>query len=99
MAVPRIPESRLSKTASVLKAVAHPTRIKIVCLLGSKKRMSVSDISTKTDCEQSLVSHHLTGMKSKGIVTVERNGKNIYYSLADKKLLGILKCINDCKNL
>jgi DNA-binding transcriptional ArsR family regulator len=99
MPVPPTQRNNLTKTASLLKAVAHPTRLKILCLLGDSKKLSVNDISEKTACEQSLISHHLTGMKSKGILSVKREGKNIYYSLTDRKLLGILKCIDNCSKI
>lgn len=91
-----LPDSSLDKAATILKAVAHPTRLKIVCLLGKEKKMSVTELCRKTDCAQSLVSHHLNNMRAKGIVELERDGKNIYYSLIDRNLLGIIKCIKSC---
>ncbi|MBC7862267.1 MAG: helix-turn-helix transcriptional regulator [Bacteroidia bacterium] len=91
--------AKLDKAATVLKAVAHPTRLKIVCLLGEFKKMSVTEISEKTACEQSLVSHHLTNLKAKKILEIKREGKNIYYSLSDRHLLNIIKCINNCKSI
>ena len=84
----------LEKAATVLKAVAHPTRLKIVCLLGREKKLSVSQLSERTGCEQSLVSHHLNNMKTKGVVAVEREGKHIFYSLTDKKILNVVKCVD-----
>jgi DNA-binding transcriptional ArsR family regulator len=91
--------AKLDKAATVLKAVSHPTRLKIVCLLGETKKMSVSELSEKTGCEQSLVSHHLMNMKTNGILFLKREGKNIYYSLSDRSILNIIKCINNCKTI
>jgi DNA-binding transcriptional ArsR family regulator len=89
-----INDTDLNRAASTLKAVAHPTRLKIVCLLGKDKKLSVTELSERTGCEQSLVSHHLNNMRSKGIVEIEREGKNIFYSLADRKILNVVKCLD-----
>jgi DNA-binding transcriptional ArsR family regulator len=92
---PRINSEKLERAAYVLKAVAHPTRINIIDLLDQQKELSVTEISELLDCEQSLLSHHLTNMRAKGILLVRREGKNMYYSLTDKTITKIISCIND----
>ena len=47
-------------------------------------------------CEQSLVSHHLSNMRIKGLLKSERDGINIYYSLKEKELAGIVSVIEHC---
>lgn len=91
----RIDSGKLERAAYVLKAVAHPTRINIVDLLDQQKECSVSELSELLDCEQSLLSHHLTNMRDKGILSVRREGKNMFYSLTDKTITKIISCIND----
>lgn len=91
----RINSEKLERAAYVLKAVAHPTRINIIDLLDQEKELSVTEISELLDCEQSLLSHHLTNMRDKGILAVRREGKNMYYSLTDKTITKIISCIND----
>lgn len=91
----RIDSVKLERAAYVLKAVAHPTRINIIDLLDQQKELSVTQISELLDCEQSLLSHHLTNMRDKGILMVRRDGKNMYYSLTDKTITKIIACIND----
>jgi len=91
----RINSEKLERAAYVLKAVAHPTRINIIDLLDQQKELSVTKISEFLDCEQSLLSHHLTNMRDKGILTVRRDGKNMFYSLSDKSITKIISCIND----
>lgn len=92
----RIDSKKLEKAAYVLKAVAHPTRICIIDLLDQQYELTVSEISELVKCEQSLLSHHLTNMRDKGILSVRRDGKNMYYSLTDKTITNIIECINDC---
>lgn len=92
---PRIETEKLERAAYVLKAVAHPTRINIIDLLDQQKELSVSELSELLDCEQSLLSHHLTNMRDKGLLSVRRDGKNMFYSLTDKTITKIIACIND----
>ncbi|MBX3043189.1 MAG: winged helix-turn-helix transcriptional regulator [Candidatus Kapabacteria bacterium] len=83
--------------AEVLKTIAHPVRLEIIELLESSGTMGVTDLQQKLKIEQSLLSHHLTKMKDKGILCSERNGKNLYYSIALKNIESIFDCMGKCK--
>ncbi len=87
---------QLEQTAFILKTIAHPMRLRIVCLLGQHEQLTVSEICAKVECEQSLASHHLNILKLKGVLVSERNGKNIHYSLAMPQVLGVLDCVGNC---
>ena len=87
---------QLEKTAFILKTIAHPMRLQVVCLLGKHERLSVSEICSHVNCEQSLVSHHLNLLKMKGVLVSERHGKNIFYSLQMRSVLGVLDCVDSC---
>ena len=63
---------KMEKVAFILKTTAHPTRIAIVQLLAAHDSLSVTDISERLHVEQSLLSHHLSGMKLKGILSSSR---------------------------
>lgn len=89
-------KEKLEKVAFILKTVAHPTRLAVIQLLDKKGRMTVNDLCSSTGCEQSLLSHHLNGMRLKGILKAEREGQNIYYSLKEKSVVGIMQCIENC---
>lgn len=88
--------SQLEETAFVLKTIAHPLRLGVVCQLGQHDTLSVSELCTKLDCEQSLLSHHLNIMKLKGVLASERKGKNIYYHLQRREVLQVIDCVQDC---
>ena len=81
----------------MLKAVAHPVRIAIIDILDQSERLSVSELQELLGIEQSLLSHHLSNLRDKGILTTQRDGKNVYYSLTDRTITGIIDCINGCK--
>ncbi|GAB2798457.1 ArsR family transcriptional regulator [Hymenobacter luteus] len=87
---------KMEKVAFILKTTAHPTRIAIVQLLAATDSLSVSDISEKLNVEQSLLSHHLTGMKLKGILSSSREGKNIYYALKMREVIDVIQCLAAC---
>ncbi len=87
---------KMEKVAFILKTTAHPTRIAIVQLLAANDSLSVSDISEKLNVEQSLLSHHLSGMKLKGILSSHRDGKNIYYALKMREVIDVIQCLAAC---
>ena len=86
-------EKKIERAAYVLKAVAHPLRIKIIQMLNEQKELNVSTIYKNLNAEQSLISHHLINMRDKGILEIRRSGKNIYYFLVDGSIAEIIDCI------
>ena len=93
----RMEKKQLEKAAYVLKCVAHPVRISIIDLLEQQERLTVSQLQEVLKIEQSLLSHHLTNMRDKGIVDTRREGKNVYYFLTDTSISNIIDCIQGCK--
>lgn len=87
---------KMEKVAFIMKTTAHPTRIAIVQLLAQQGSLAVSDISEKLGVEQSLLSHHLTGMKLKGILSSHREGKNIFYALKMREVVDVIQCLASC---
>jgi DNA-binding transcriptional ArsR family regulator len=92
-------ERRVDKAAYVLKAVAHPLRIRIIQMLNDSKELNVSTIYKNLNAEQSLISHHLINMRDKGILDIRRSGKNIYYFLVDSAISEVIDCIYKSKIL
>ncbi|WP_375443629.1 ArsR/SmtB family transcription factor [uncultured Fibrella sp.] len=92
-------EKKIEKAAYVLKAVAHPLRIKIILMLQENSELNVSAIYKNLNAEQSLISHHLINMRDKGILEIRRSGKNIYYFLVDNAVAEIIDCIYKSKIL
>ncbi len=88
--------AKLERVAEILKTLSHPVRLSVLQNLQKSERLSVSELIEVLDIEQSLLSHHLTKMKDKGILKSEREGKNIYYSLADVTILKIFDCMSTC---
>lgn len=93
----RLENDKIERAAYILKAVSQSTRLAVIDLLDQVDELTVSQLCDAVSCEQSLVSHHLTDMRAKGILKVRREGKNMYYSLNDKNITNILRCITECK--
>ena len=96
----QFPETELMEQAAYsLKAISHGTRLSVIALLAEQEEMNVSQLVEKLNCEQSLLSHHLTDMRAKGILICRRVGKNCYYSLKNKQIVQIIDCIKSCNCL
>lgn len=90
-------KKRFEEAAYLLKAVANEIRLCVISQLSEDEEKSVSELMSEMDCSQSLLSHHLTDMRAKGILNCRRDGKNCYYSLKNKEIVQILDCIRSCQ--
>ena len=79
----------LRKAALVLRAVNHKLRQRIIELVLDQKSMTVTDIYIKLRLQQSVASQHLAILRKVGVVTTDRQGKHIYYSVDQKRLQNI----------
>lgn len=75
-----------AKQAKLIKALAHPSRLEIIHLL-RLHALTVSQITQMLGARQAYVSQHLVILKQAQIVSASRAGKEIYYELADPRLL------------
>lgn len=90
-------KQEMESIAYTLKALANANRLMIVASLSNKGEMNVSDICEKLQCTQPLISHHLTDMHAKGILKMRREGRNMYYSLENNRVIEVISCISECK--
>jgi len=88
---------QLNEASEMLKAIAHPLRIAMMGLLENGKHLTVTEIHELLSIEQSTTSHHLGILKSKGVLSSKRNGKNTFYYLKYDRLSEIVDCITKCK--
>ncbi len=80
--------------AEMCKVFSNPTRLEILDLLRNGE-MSVTELMEKTALSQANISQHLSIMKAKGIVTADRKGKNIYYTLTHPKIIKAFDIIKE----
>ena len=83
-----------TKESGMLKALAHPVRLKMAAgLLG--KECNVTRMVKALGLPQSTVSQHLAVLKAKGIVTTRKEGVRTCYRVADPRIKGLLKALGD----
>lgn len=71
--------------AGFLKAIAHGGRLMILCHLSSGEK-SVTELETLLNSRQAAVSQQLARLRLEGLVAARREGKAIFYSLADRRV-------------
>ncbi|MFK7808485.1 MAG: ArsR/SmtB family transcription factor [Saprospiraceae bacterium] len=89
-----IDNDNLQESSEVLRALAHPLRMKILEFIDKHKTINVNKIYNSMKLEQSITSQHLKILRSTGIVNTERDGKFIHYSLNYPKLSSVLKAVD-----
>lgn len=81
-----------TKATNYLKAISHEGRLMILCHLVTGEK-SVTELEELLSARQAAVSQQLGRLRLEGLVTPRREGKTIYYSLADdrsQKILGLV---------
>lgn len=76
--------------AELFKIFGDSTRVKILYALLEAEELCVCDIASLMDVTQSAVSHQLRVLKSSKLVKFRKEGKTVYYSLADDHVCRIL---------
>ena len=80
----RVPiEGEMYHLTELFKTLGDPTRIRLMFIL-VKKEMSVSSLAKEMGVTESAVSHQLKMLRASRLVTSRREGKNIYYTSADR---------------
>ena len=78
---------------TVIKALAHPTRLRVAELL-AQKPSCVSELHQQIGGDLSTVSKHLSIMREAGWLTCHKTGLHIHYSLACNCLDEFLRCVD-----
>ncbi len=82
-------KKRCARVAPILKTLAHPQRLFLLCRL-AKGESTVSELRSASGASQSLISQHLTRMRREGIVQARREGNFIHYRIVDPKLSALI---------
>jgi len=82
------------KASNFLKAISHEGRLMILCHLSSGEK-SVTELEELLSARQAAVSQQLTRLRLEGLVIPRRDGKTIYYSLADDRPKQIMEVVYD----
>ncbi|TXJ06693.1 MAG: transcriptional regulator [Acinetobacter sp.] len=84
--------NKVDMVAEQLKVLSNPDRLKILCTLVDGE-MNVQTIEQKTDIHQPTLSQQLTVLRKSEMVLTRREGKQIFYRIADERVLVIMQTL------
>lgn len=82
-------EDHIELASRALKAMAHPLRLKILCILGNEE-VSVQDIVECVGTSQSNISQHLAILREKGVLRTRKDANRVYYRVGDERILNLI---------
>ncbi|MFQ5446595.1 MAG: ArsR/SmtB family transcription factor [Saprospiraceae bacterium] len=89
-----INNDKLQVSSEILRALAHPLRMKILQFIDQNGVINVNKIYNTLKLEQSITSQHLRILRLAGLVDTRREGKFIHYSIAYDKLSNAVGAID-----
>lgn len=78
----------------LLKALAHETRLMILCLLADSE-LSVGELNERLALSQSSLSQHLAVLRADGLVSTRRDAQHVYYSLSGTHASRVIETLHD----
>ena len=87
---------RAEHLADMLKAIAHPLRLRLVSLLAEKERC-VNELAELLGVNQAIASQQLRILRMRGLVAVNRSNGFANYRLAEPRLVNLLGCLEGCR--
>jgi ArsR family transcriptional regulator len=80
---------QIEMAARALKAISHPLRLKILCVVGGRE-VCVQDIVEAVGTSQSNISQHLAILRDKSVLQTRKDANRVYYRVADQRTLQLI---------
>jgi len=90
-----IQQDKLDHSSEILRALAHPLRLKILQFIDQNDTINVNKIYNTLKLEQSITSQHLRILRSAGLVDTEKEGKFRHYQINYARIQTVLNAINN----
>jgi len=87
-------EEKVEEVSALLKSIAHPLRLKILCLLQDQE-LTVGEIRETVRTTNANVSQHLTIMRNQGIIVSRKEANLIYNRIADEMAIKLVNILED----
>jgi ArsR family transcriptional regulator len=84
----------VERASRSLKAISHPLRLKILCVLGERE-VSVQDIVDIVGTSQSNISQHLAILRDKGVLTSRKDANRVFYRVGDARILRLISMMQE----
>lgn len=85
----------VAEMVQIFKALADETRLRIAYALTLESEMCVCDVAAVIQSSSATASHHLRYLREHSLAKSERRGKMVYYSLADKHVVDLVKIAHE----
>jgi len=82
-------KEQIETAARALKAISHPLRLKILCVVGDQETC-VQDIVDAVGTSQSNISQHLAILREKGVLQTRKDANRVFYRVADQRTLQLI---------
>ena len=82
-------QEHIEMAARALKAIAHPLRLKILCVVGDQEAC-VQDIVEAVGTSQSNTSQHLAILREKGVLLTRKDANRVFYRVGDQRTLQLV---------
>jgi len=89
-----VSQDDIDRASRSIKAMSHPLRLKILCILGDSE-FSVQDIVDTVGTSQSNISQHLGILKDKGVLATRKEANKVFYRVSDERTLKLLEMMRD----
>lgn len=87
-------KEHIETAARALKAISHPLRLKILCVVGGEE-VCVQDIVEAVGTSQSNISQHLAILRDKGVLQTRKDANRVFYRVADKRTLQLIELMRE----
>ena len=87
-------EEDIQQASQAIKAIAHPLRLKILCVLGDQE-ISVQDIVEHVGTSQSNISQHLAILRDKGVLSTRKEANRVFYRIGDLRTLKLVSMMRE----
>jgi ArsR family transcriptional regulator len=84
----------IREASDALKAMAHPLRLKILCLVGNGELM-VQEIVEAVGTSQSNISQHLAIMRERGLLSSRKEANKVFYRIEDPRILRMIALMRE----
>lgn len=87
-------DEQVNNTCEILKSIAHPIRLKILCYLMEEEK-NVGEIEKEFESTISNISQHLTVLRKANIITRRKEANFMFYSLKDASIHSLIKTLKE----
>ena len=87
-------QEHIETAARALKSIAHPLRLKILCVLGDQAAC-VQEIVDAVGTSQSNISQHLAILRDNGVLVTRKDANRVFYRVGDHRTLQLIEVMRE----